>query len=251
MVSPYSIDEDGTLFPVLPNVCPLHFPGDHGCKIKVSHRRFRQTGPGFPLFVVVCREHNKGFTLYPPGYYPYSRHTLAPVSPDGRQLRERTDSHKLSGTIFDAAIDAAAKFVWCQESTINSLTPRLWTQNRHLERIARLLGIGTDSNKRQREEVSQILMVPGQLLDNCTAAFSDACGIRTKGTAITEIINQIPFSTSLFEQFAEIGAGAGLWPAPLFCDPIRQSLHPTTFYSIRTRGSPNKNGADCCHNFIQ
>jgi len=241
VISPYTIDtKEGSPAPVLPIVCPLHSTDDHDCRIKNSHRRFRKTGPEFSLFVVVCKEHNIGFTLYPPGYYPYSRHSLAPVSFDGSLLVEQKDNHRFSGTLFDAPLDAAAGNVWCQESTENSLMPRLTTQNRHLGRIARLFGIGADGEPRQREEVSEILMVPGQLLHDCSASLPDATALKIKGTIISRILNRIPFLTSIFERLVEVGAGAGLWPSPLFCNPCDHGLHPTPFHPVRTRGAPDK-----------
>lgn len=240
MISPYTIDtETGLLSPVLPCICPLYSIDDHNCKIKISHRRLRKTGPGFSLFVVVCKVHNIGFTLYPPGYYPYSRHTLAPVSADGSLLVDKAGGHRFSDTLFDAPLHAAAGNVWCQESTENSLNPRLTTQNRHLERIVRLFGIVADGQPRQREEVSQILMIPGQLLHDCSAALQDIVSPRIKGTIICRILDEIPFFISIFERLVEIGAGAGLWPTPLFCNP-RGLLQPTPFHPVRTRGSPEE-----------
>lgn len=224
----------------MPSICPLHSTDDHDCRIGISHRRLRKTGPDFSLFVMVCREHNIGFTLYPPGYYPYSRHTLAPVSPDGSLLVEQTD-HRFSGTLFDAPLDAAAGNIWYQESTENSLTPRLTTQNRHLERIAWLFGIEGDGETRQREEVSQILTISGQLLHDCTASLQDVFSPMIKGTIICRILDKIPFFVNIFERLVEIGAGSGLWPAPLFCNP-RGLLHPTQFHPVRTRGAPEKMG---------
>lgn len=241
MISPYTIDpQEGFPASVLPIVCPLHSTDDRDCRIKNSHRRFRKTGPNFSLFVVVCKEHNIGFTLYPPGYYPYSRHTLAPVSHDASLLVEQTDKHRFSGTLFDAPLDAAAGNVWWQESTEHSLLPRSTTQNRHLGRIARLFGIGAGGEARQREEVSQILMVPGQLLHDCSASLSDASAIKIKGRIIKRILDQIPFFATIFERLAEVGAGAGLWPPPLFCSPRDHGLHPTPFQPVRTRGAPDK-----------
>jgi hypothetical protein len=245
VISPYTADEEGDFCPELPRVCPLQYSNKKECKIKISHHRVRKTGPCFPLFVMVCKEHNIGFTLYPPGYYPYSRHTLAAVSPEGIEITEKAEGHRLSGTIFDAAIDAAAKVFWCKESMIDSLTPRLWTQKYHLKRISRLLGIETDFNKQHREVVSQILMVPGQFLHDCAVALKNDSSIVAKGSAILKIINQIPCFSSLFERLVEIGANAGLWPSALFSDPVVHSLHHSQFYSLRTRGSPSKNGADC------
>jgi len=213
---------------------------DRACRIKNSHRRARKTGPEFSLFVVVCKEHNIGFTLYPPGYYPYSRHTLAPVFSDGTLTAEQTDNHRFTGTLFDAPIDAATGNVWRQEGTENSLTPRRTTQNRHLKRIAELFGIRADGEGRQREEVSEILMVPGQLLHDCSVSLSSTSAIKLKGTIITRILDQLPFVTTIFQRLAEVGAGAGLWPPPLFCNPRDRRLHPTPFRSVRTRGAPYK-----------
>lgn len=241
MISPYTIDPlEGTPTPVLPTVCPLHATDDRACRIKNSHRRDRKTGPDFSIFVVVCKEHNIGFTLYPPGYYPYSRHTLAPVSSAGSLPAEQAENHRFNGTLFDASIDAAAGNVWCQESTENSLTPRRTTQNRHLRRIAELFGIGADGERRQREEVSEILMVPGQLLYDCSISLAVTSAIELKGMIIAGILDQLPFVTTIFQRLAEVGAGAGLWPPPLFCNPRDRRLHPTPFRSIRTRGAPYK-----------
>ena len=239
------------MFPVLPTACPLHSTDDHDCRIRINHLRNRKTGPEFPLFVLVCKEHNIGFTLYPPGYYPHSRHTLAPVSPDGSLLVQQRDSHRFSGTLFDAPLDAAKGNIWHQESTENSLTPRLATQNRHLERIAGLFGIGEDSEPGQREEVSQILMVPGQLLYDSTVLLKNGCGTGNRGTIISRIVDQIPVYTTIFERLVEVGAGAGLWPTPLLCSPRHLTLNKTPFHTVRTRGAPDKNGDECCHNFIQ
>ena len=200
----------------------------------------RKTGPSFSLFVVVCKAHNIGFTLYPPGYYPYSRHILAPVSADGSLLVEQTNQHRFSGTLFDAPLDAAAGNIWCQESTEDSLTPRLTTQNRHLGRIARLFGIGADSEPQQREEVAQILMLPGQLLHDCSAALPAATAIKIKGTIISRILDSIPFFATIFARLVELGAGAGLWPPPLFCNRRDHMLHQTPFHPVRTRGAPDK-----------
>ena len=199
---------------------------------------------------MVCKEHNIGFTLYPPGYYPYSRHILAPVSADGSHLAGQADCQRFSATIFDAVLDAAGGKIWCQESTKHSLTPRLTTQNRHLDRIIRLFGIGSAGELRQREEVSQILMLPGQLLHDCTASLRAVFSPGTKGAIICRILDKIPFFLNIFERLVEIGAGAGLWPIPLFCDP-RGLLHLTSFHPVRIRGTPEKNGDECCHNFIR
>jgi hypothetical protein len=93
-------------------------------------------------------------------------------------------------------------------------------------------------------------MIPGQLLHDCTASLQDVFSPRLKGKIICRILNKIPFLVNIFERLVEIGAGAGLWPAPFFCNPLGL-LHPTPFHPVRTRGAPGKNGDECCHNFIR
>jgi hypothetical protein len=200
--------------------------------------------------VVACKKHDIGFTLYPLGYYPYGRKKLAQVSADGSLLVEEAGSHRFSDTLFDAPLDAAAGNVWCQENTKDSLTPRLTTQNRHLERIGRLFGVGAGGEPRQQEEVSQILMIPGQLLHDCSVSLQAAFSPRNKGTIICRILDKIPFFVNIFERLVEIGTGAGLWPVPLLCNH-NGLLHPTPFHTVRTRGAPEKNGDECCHNFVR
>ncbi len=242
IVSPYLLDDKGSFSPILPTACPLYAadPDVCVCKIGISHLRDRKTGPQFPLFVMVCKEHHIGFTLYPPGCYPYGRHALAPVAPDGSQLIDQSDCNSFTGTIFDAALDAKGGIVWDRESVTGSHTPRFITQGRHIERIAQLLGIGSGQDFVQREETAQILMVPGQLLHDCATKFNDTPNIPIviyKGTIISNIIEEIPISATIFERLAEIGAGAELWPAPFFCNPAK-NVQRSPFSSIRTRGSP-------------
>lgn len=227
----------------MPNVCPVHAADPDGCACKIGfdHLRDRKTGPQFPLFVMVCEEHGIGFTLYPPGFYPYSRHTLAPVAPGGNRLVVQSGCNSFTGTIFDAAIDAKGELFWDRESANGSLGLRFTTQCRHIERIAQLLGIGLGQDAIQREETAQILMVPGQLLHDCTTKFNDSptTPIVVKGTIISDILEEIPVTATIFERLAEIGAGAGLWPTPFFCNPANH-VQPSPFSSIRTRGSPSK-----------
>ena len=112
-----------------------------------------------------CNTHDIGFTIYPPGYYPYSRHTLAPVDIEGNRITKAYDKTSLfSGTVFEAAIDAAAGIQWQIESNDGLLKPRFSTQLRHIQRAAILLGIAPDTKPYLREEIAQILSVPGQIL---------------------------------------------------------------------------------------
>lgn len=239
VISPYFIDSEGKAIPNLPQNCP--FCDGQSCKIVVDHLRERKTGPPFPLYVVRCEEHKVGFTLYPPGYYPYSRHTLAPVDSEGNRLTSSDDDISLfAGTLFEAATDAADGTLWASESEENSLIPRFSTQIRHLQRATLLLGIVPDIEQYLREETAQLLRIPGQLLSDITSQINlPTCGYQCLGREICNILQYIPPET-LFERLAEAGAGAGLWSSPFFLN--NNMLKPSSFRRVRTRGSPKKKG---------
>jgi len=83
---PY-VKREGRWEPVLQPVCRmLDCPEGEGCQVKVDHWRKRRTGPGFALLVLECRTHGGYFTVYPPGYEPYGRKEVAPVTPSGSAI---------------------------------------------------------------------------------------------------------------------------------------------------------------------
>jgi hypothetical protein len=198
-----------------------------------------------------CTTHDRGFTLYPPGYYPYSRHTLAPVDPEGNLLTVSGDPPLFTGTLFNAALDASAGIAWPRASEENSLMPRFSTQMRHLRRAAVLLGLDPASEPRHREEAAEILQVPGQIIhDHARQILQPNIGYQAYGKAIRAVLAQTPCVATIFERLAEVGAGAGLWAAPFFLD--RQTLRPSLFRRVRTRGSPKeKKGIIVIHNFVR
>ena len=223
----------------MPQNCPCC--DGQSCKIVVDHLRDRKTGPSFPLYVVRCEKHKVGFTLYPPGYYPYSRHTLAPVDAEGNQLTSSDNDISLFiGTLFEAATDAADAILWPRESEEGSFDPRLSTQVRHLQRATVILAIAPDIEQYVREETAQLLGIPGQLLSDISNQINQTtCSYQCHGKEICNILQSIPAET-LFEHLAEAGAGAGLWPSPLFL--TSNILQPSPFHRVRTRGSPRKKG---------
>ena len=56
-----------------------------------------------------CRTHENSFTVYPPGWTPFSRRIVVLVSPAGFDVAPTgTDLDDWSDTVFGAAVDAAA-----------------------------------------------------------------------------------------------------------------------------------------------
>ena len=86
--APYVLGEDGHYRCAgRPSQCPEAEPVE-SCRIKRQARRRRKVGPSFALDVLLCQTHRHSFTVYPPGYGPYERQSLAPVSPSGEPLQE-------------------------------------------------------------------------------------------------------------------------------------------------------------------
>jgi hypothetical protein len=167
-VSHYLPNSEGKLLPEKPTVCPLCETSAIPCKIVINHYRGRKTGPCIPLMVVWCYTHKIFFTLYPHGHVPYGRKRIAPVALDGGDLYEKEGAVKFSGTIFDAALDASQNHKWpsyeFDGEVIGNLLPRFNTQIRHLDYTAQLLGIHPSIDIQKKENLSQILSIPGQQL---------------------------------------------------------------------------------------
>lgn len=238
IISPYYPDSTGRLRPDLPTVGPCRDWDERACSVCCDHDRDRKTGPDFPLIVVRCTTHKKGFTIYPPGYVPYGRQPMAPVAPDGSLVSTTNGAQRFVGTYFDAALDAAQQRAWPHESIEGSLMPRFPSQVRHLTHSALLLGIQPGLHGNLRDEIAQILLVGGQRLHDSAARIERQPGYFGLGQAICGVLDALVPTTSLFERLAEAGAAICLWPTPHLWDPHRKILRKSRFHCIRTRSSP-------------
>jgi hypothetical protein len=204
----------------------------------LDHLRDRKTGPCFALYVMRCRVHRKGFTIYPPGHVPYGQKPVAPVAPDGSWIERESGAKRFAGTCFDAALDAADNHPWPHASYDGNLHLRFRTQLRHLDRLSLLLAIKPDIDEYLREEASNILSIPGQVLHDSASLVEEQSGYRALGTAICNVLETIAETNTLFERIAEAGAVVTLWPTPYFWDYQHQILKAPPFRRIRTRASP-------------
>lgn len=238
VVSPYYADGNGKLIPELPELGPCHNWDQRQCHLGIDHYRDRKTGPCFPILVIHCSTHNKGFTIYPPGYTPYGRYPLAPVGPDGELITEKRGAQRFRGTYFDAALDAANHCLWPCESTFNSLTPRFSTQKRHLTCAGLLLGIQAGLHQRLREEMAQILAVPAQRLHDSAALMAAHPDCQSQGQAICKVLDSLQSSSLVFDRLTDAGAQVCIWPPLNRWDPQLNIFRLSAYRSMRTRASP-------------
>ncbi len=141
VIAPYRPGPNGDFIPDFPSYGPCNDRDEHECDLDIDHYRHRKQGPGPSLCVMRCSTHEKGFTIYPPGWFPYGRKALAPVALDGSRISSEDGARGFAGTYFDAALDAVNKSAWPRQSDTGSIEPRFATQSRHLERSSFLLGI--------------------------------------------------------------------------------------------------------------
>lgn len=184
------------------------------CRLVLHHRRSRKTGPDFALEVLRCRRHGVTFTLYPPGHVPYGRVALAPVAPDGRALVDpETGARRFQGTLFGAALDAAAGRSWPQEAEDGHAAPRFPTQRRRLARACQLLGVAPSLAAQTRSCIGAVLGVAGQLLHDGACAIAQRPGNKSRAEAVVRVLDALGAPASLFDRLAACGHVVGLWPA--------------------------------------
>jgi len=213
----YTADTDGVLRPELPSYC-VFATRAQTCSIFVDHYRFRKTGPCFCLAVIGCTEHPHGrYTLYPPGYFPYSRTPMAPYSPSGALLRDTETGEPLWGsTLFAAAIDACEGNRWPEESLWDDLRRRR-TQGRRLQLAGRLLGVNMQMDAGVRERIASRLAVATMTLfsdvrsDARRGASMWKNDWKQRGAAIVAVLQSIPVQASLLDRMLAAGTVSGLW----------------------------------------
>ena len=224
---------------MLPKAGPCDGEDGRACKLFSDHDRDRTTGPGFPIRVMRCRAHHRGFTVYPPGHFPYGRAALAPVAADGHERLSEPGgggAERFRGTLFEAALDAAEGQAWPKESEDGDRRARFPTQVRRLDQAARVLGVHPQLGAGAQEAAMAILALPGQLVHEGAGLLASQPGYQGWGQAIGAVLDELLMSRSLFARLAECGACAGLWPRPEFWEHGRR--HRPAFQRVRTRAPP-------------
>lgn len=228
VVTSYTTGAGGELVAELPACCPIGcVDGSRACRVVRHHRRKRKSGPQHSLCVARCNTHETAFTLYPPGYAPYRRQSVLRLSPAGEALgsEEHAKLAAFSGTLFDAALDAAQGRRWSRDSG-DGVPERWWsTQGRHLRLAAAIVGVGRDIGEKVRESVAAVLPFGALLLRDR----SQARGYRAIGKAVCEVLEELHGGARRALHLLVCGHLIGQWGEPLLWDSERGVLERSPF----------------------
>jgi hypothetical protein len=222
LCAPYVADEDGRLRPVGGvDRCPQAAAAEPPCRLSWHGRRLRKAGPAFPLGVGRCRTHGGYFTVYPPGFTPFARQRIAPAEPPKPRAAPAVAAGEVwSGTVFEAATQAATSRGWERDPGYEEGTPkpRHSTVRRRVAAAARLLGLCAETSEREAEVVAQVLALPG--LDHTTGrrAFAQAASLRERGAVVVSVLERLSLAGSLERRLLTAGCLTGLWGPALLWD---------------------------------
>lgn len=190
----------------------------------VHHWRFRKTGPSHRLAVVKCY-HGPAFTLYPPGYGPYKRISVAPLSGTGEVVSLGADGDISDArigvymrTVHVGAIDAFFGERWSRESPVGDFRRRR-TQDRYMNQSSILLGLSPALEENVVEEIAESLRVPALRLLDLRAEYGSAATYGEKGIAIVNTLLMVPVDRTIGHRFLMSGFIGGLWGRPGKWDP--------------------------------
>jgi len=235
MVIPYVAGSDGEYKTEKPGSCPQGLEDGTTCTVAVKYYRSRKTGPEIRLLVVGCENHGIYFTIYPPGYSPYSRGKWAPVAEDGSLISDEgvkvaQESDAFEATLFSAAIDAARGEKWPE-----SLSPLdrgegagipkgvFQTQKRQIKLFSRLFGLESCSEKLQHAAAEELGISALELRDYA-ATIRAGPTYRSRAAGIKKILQNLPSTPQLAKRIYKLGSLFGFWGSAHMWTPPPQVL---------------------------
>lgn len=199
IVMAYIADALGVPRPKKPLMCPRAGIGDIACTIHIARWRFRKCGISFLLAGMRCLTHRISFTVYPPGWAPYSRRPLAAIDHSGCAIEPVDDESQWSDTVFKAAIDAANKRLWPEEVLLGP-SPTIEdgvaiqsrrTQHRHIAGVMQLFGFNISATMREREVVASFTGIGVSRLEEGAKKIREGPSLMVRGMETVQILEQL------------------------------------------------------------
>ncbi len=207
----YEVGSQGQSRCRVPTYCPLGSAGT-ACSVRIHGRRERKTGPRHALLVAYCSCHKRYFTLYPPGYVPYSRAKVVPAEAP----RERLEGGREGGlepwraTWFGDIVRLAEGEGLPRGSLGGELETR--QVRRTLKRGARLTGL--TGGEAVAEKVAADLEVPLHRVYEASRRMRMVRSWRGQARAVGQVLSAVSPSPGRLARVLRAGARTGLWPPP-------------------------------------
>lgn len=159
-----------------------------------------------------CRRHGH-FTLYPMGYLPYSRTSVAPVNVAGDPVRstsaERQDTLATwRGTIFEVPLRAGHVSWWYRDLGADAVS------RRQTLRAGAVLGLNPDIGVLQVEQIRAELRLPGLDHVQARSAYATSKDHVGRARAIVPLLALLTIEPLLCGRILRAGALAGTWGSP-------------------------------------
>lgn len=151
--------------------------------------------------VVYCKTHDNYFTIYPPGYVPYGRASVAPVCSGEDESDAALTAW--SGTVFESAVSDG----WLHNYTYTGGTS--WqTHRRALQKHGQLLGLSGPFTV--CENAAAILDIPLHVQLSARSRYS-VSGLDGQLEAVQSVLKSISVSPRLWRRLMRLGRETGVW----------------------------------------
>ncbi len=223
ITAPYFVDQYDRLAPRRPSRCVT--TDDRGTCLIAFHRwRPRKCGLDYPLACFQCKTHNCSFTVYPPGWLPFGRRSIIPLTPSGFDIHGLGVSEGWQETAFGASIDAGQK----QLCPLGAGGAREWekkygylpygvrrTQARHITGVLRLMALRGDLED-QRPKVAAVLGLNLSAITSCAARPRDGPPLVACGAKGAELLSAVGRPCQrLLASFLRLGKDLQFWGPPI------------------------------------
>ena len=200
----------------------LWFERWQGLRIVVKVYRSRKTGPEFKLLVVRCNYHEAHFTVYPPGYAPYSRERWIPVTEDGSFINDEAEEVSEEATAFEDTLFCAAIDGQRGEKWPVSLSPLdreskehpkgvFQTQKRRIKLFTELFGIEPDCSENLQLAAAAELDIPALSLRDYASTIRAGPTYLSRAREIKKILQNLQGKPRLLRRIYNLGNLFGFW----------------------------------------
>lgn len=162
------------------------------------------------------------FTVYPPGFQPFGRKSVVPLTPDGADIDHKNgDSDGWCSTLFQAVVDAARGIrwplmandaFWPAECSLPVRTFR--TQCRHIDGALDFFALAPGRSHDWPRLVAKLGIDLGTFIDTTKRA-RDGPRWQTRGKMGREILSALGLPRRSFvRELFDIGKSQGFWGPP-------------------------------------